>query len=119
MRLGRLLTLLAAGGLALALASTGALAQAAPQGNNPVVTPAPRGLKITLPMRVKYMQRYGYLLQGTVEVYSIANPNPDVLEPLSKSGETVTIEAIANGDRLTILTINGKKYEGKPAPAAK
>ena len=61
----------------------------------------------------------GYYLQGTTEVYQIANKNPEVLEPLFKSGETVTIEAIASGDLLTIQTINGKKYEGKPAPASK
>ena len=41
MRLKRLLAVLAAGVLAIALASAGALAQAAPQGNDPVVKPAP------------------------------------------------------------------------------
>ena len=52
-------------------------------------------------------------------MYQIANPNPEVLEPLFKSGETVTIEALASGDLLTIQSINGKKYEGIPAPASK
>jgi hypothetical protein len=116
----RLLALLAAGILAIALTSAGALAQTAAQGNDPVVKPAPRGLQVTLPVQVKKMKAMGgYYLQGKPEVYKIANKNPDVLEPLFKSGETVTIEAIASGDLLTIQTINGKKYEGKPAPAAK
>ena len=120
MRVKKLLAVLAAGVLAIALASAGALAQAAPQGNDPVVKPPPRGLQVTLQVKVKNMKVMGgYYLQGTTEVYKIANPNPEVLEPLFKSGETVTIEAIASGDLLTIQTINGKKYEGKPPPAAK
>ena len=120
MRLRRLLAVLAAGVLAIALASAGALAQAAPQGNDPVVKPAPRGLQVTLQVKVKNLKAMGgYYLQGTTEVYQIANQNPEVLEPLVKSGETVTIEASASGDLLTIQTLNGKKYEGKPAPASK
>jgi|WetSurMetagenome_2_1015567.scaffolds.fasta_scaffold342100_1 hypothetical protein len=120
MRLRRLLTLLAAGGLALALASTGALAQAAPQGDKPVAKPAPRGLHVTLQAKVNKMKIMGgYYLQGKPEVYKIANQDPEVLDPLFKSGETVSIEAQASGDLLTIQTINGKKYEGKPVPAAK
>ena len=120
MRLRRLLAVLAAGVLAIALASAGALAQAAPQGNDPVVKPPPRGLQVTLQVRVKNMKVMGgYYLQGITEVYQLANPNPEVLEPLVKSGETVTIEARASGDLLTIQTINGKKYEGKPSPASK
>jgi hypothetical protein len=120
MRLKRLLALLAAGLLVIALTSAGALAQAAPQGKDPVVKPAPRGLQVTLKVKVKNMKVMGgYYLQGIPEVYKIANKNPDILEPLFKSGETVTIEASASGDLLTIQTINGKKYEGKPAPASK
>ena len=120
MSLRRLLPLLAAGLLVIALTSAGALAQAAPQGKDPVVKPPPRGLQVTLPVQVKNLKVMGgYYLQGPVEVYKIANPNPEVLEPLFKSGETVTIEASASGDLLTIQTLNGKKYEGKPAPASK
>ncbi len=120
MRLRRLLALLAAGMLAIAFTSAGVLAQAAPQGNNPVVKPQPRGLQVTLQVKVKNLKVMGgYYLQGKTEVYKIANKNPEVLEPLFKSGETVTIEALASGDLLTILTINGKKYEVQPAPAAK
>ena len=120
MRLKRVLGVLAAGVLAIAFASAGVLAQATPQGNNPVVKSSPSGLQVTLPMKVKYMDAMGgYYLQGPVEVYKIANKNPEVLEPLVKSGETVTIEASASGDLLTIQTLNGKKYEAKPAPASK
>ena len=120
MRLRRLLALLAAGLLLIALTSAGALAQAAPQGKDPGVKPAPRGLQVTLQVKVKNLKVMGgYYLQGTPEVYKIANKNPEILEPLFKSGETVTIEASASGDLLTIQTINGKKYEEKPAPASK
>lgn len=118
MRLKRLLTVLAAGVVAAALASAGALAQAGSPGNAPAVKPLPRGLQVTLPVKVKNLKVMGgYYLQGTTEVYKIANKNPEVLEPLVVSGETVTIEALASGDLLTIQTINGKKYEGKPLPA--
>lgn len=120
MRLTGLLALLAAGALAIALTSAGALAQAAPPGNAPVVKAQPRGLQVTLKVKVKNLKVMGgYYLQGHPEVYKIANKNPQILEPLFKSGETVTIEARASGDMLTIQTINGKKYEVKPAPAAK
>jgi hypothetical protein len=120
MRFRRLLTVLAAGVLATALASAGALAQAAPQGNAPVVKPRPRGLKVTLQVKVKNLKVMGgYYVKGTTEVYKIANQNPEILGPLAKSGETVTIEARARGDLLTIETINSKKYQGKPQPASK
>jgi hypothetical protein len=120
MRLRRLLAVLAAAVLAIALASTGALPQAAPQGNEPVVKPPPRSLQVTLQVKVINPQAKGkYYLQGTPEVYRVANPNPAVLEPLVKSGATVTIEARASGDLLTIQTINGKKYQEKPLPPSK
>jgi hypothetical protein len=120
MRWKRLPAVFAAAVLAIALASAGALAQAAPPGKDPAVKPPPKGLQVTLQVKVTNPQAKGvYYLQGTPEVYLLANPNPEVLEPLVKSGETVTIEAGASGDLLTIQTINGKKYEGKPLPAAK
>jgi hypothetical protein len=120
MRLRRLLAGLAAGVLAIALSSTGALAQAAPQGNDPVVTPRPRGLQVTRQVRVKNLKVMGgYYFQGLTEVYKIANQNPEILEPLVKSGETVTIVARASGDLLTIETLNGKPYQEKSAPASK
>jgi|WetSurMetagenome_2_1015567.scaffolds.fasta_scaffold420296_1 hypothetical protein len=120
MRLKRLLAVLAAGVLATALTSAGALAQTAPQGNGPVVKPPRMGRQVTLQVKVKNMKVMGgYYVKTTTEVYKIANKIPEVLEPLAKSGETVTIQALARGDLLTIETINGKKYEAKPQPVAK
>jgi hypothetical protein len=120
MRLKRLLAVLSAGVLVTALASSGVLAQAAPQENDQVVKPQRLGRQVTLEVRVKNMKVMGgYYVQGITEVHKIANQNPEVLEPLVKSGETVTIQARARGDLLTIETINGKKYQGKPEPASK
>jgi hypothetical protein len=119
MRLRRLLAVLATGVLVTAIASAGALAQAASKGNDPAVKPGPMGVKVTLPVKVKILRSGAYGVQGRTEVYSIANPNPEILEPLAKSGETITIEARARGDLLTIETINGKKYQVKPQPALK
>jgi hypothetical protein len=120
MRLRRLLTLLAAGVLAIALTSSGVLAQAAPQGDGPAADPQRKGLLVTRQVKVNNMKVMGgYYLKGISEVYKIANQNPEVLEPLVKSGETVTVKAYARGDLLTIESINGKKYEVQPPPAAK
>jgi hypothetical protein len=120
MRMRKLLGVLAAGVLATALATSGALSQAAPQGNEPAVKPAPRGLQVTVKGKVaRSYNKRGYVLQGKPEVYLIANPNPEVLDALVKSGEPITVEARTSGDFLTIQTINGKKYEGTPAPPVK
>ncbi len=120
MKLKRLLAVLAAGVLATALASSGVLAQAAPQGNGAGVKPRAQGLQVTRQLKIKNMKVMGgYYARGTTEVYKIANQIPEVLEPLVKSGETVTIKAHASGDLLTIDTINGKKYQEKTQPAAK
>jgi hypothetical protein len=119
MRFKRLLAVLAAGMLVIVFASAGALAQVAPKGNGPVVQPGPQGLKVTLQVKVKILRSGEYGVQGKTEVYGIANQKPEILGPLAKSGETITIEARARGDLLTIETINGKKYEVKPQPALK
>jgi hypothetical protein len=118
MRLKRLLAVLVAGVLAIALASDGALAQAAPQGTEPIVKPGLRGLKVTLKVRMKNVKGAYYCL-GKTEVYRIANEIPEILDPLVKSGETVTIEARASGDLLIIETLNGQKYEAKSSPEPK
>jgi hypothetical protein len=71
-------------------------------------------------VRVKNMKVMGgYYCLGRTEVYKIANQIPEVLEPLVKSGETVTIEARASGDLLTIETLNGQKYQVKPSTESK
>jgi len=120
MSMKKLLAVLAAGLLLVALSSAGVMAQAASPGQAPVVKSQPRGLVVTRKVKVKQKKNIaGYYLQGIPEVYLLANPNPEVLDPLVKSGEIITITARASGDLLTILTINGQKYEGKPAPAAK
>jgi hypothetical protein len=120
MRWNRLLAALAAASLIMALATNGALAQAAPPGNAPVAKPQPKGLQVTVQAKIKNMKVMGgYYAQGKTEVYGIANQNPEILEPLVKSGETVTIVAQARGDLLIIETLNGKPYQGTPPPAAK
>lgn len=116
----RLLTILAAGLLACTLVATGGLAQGPTPEKSPVSSPRRQGLKITLQGKVQNLKVMGgYYIRGTTEVFKIANQNPHVLEPLAKSGDTVTIEAFARGDLLTIDTLNGKKYEGKPPPVSK
>ena len=60
--------------------------------------------------------RQGYIIQGQKppELFTIHNPKPKVLDPLVKSGKTVTIETqIIMGDNVLIEQIDGKKYPGK------
>ena len=61
----------------------------------------------------------GYYILSPGEVYKIANQNPQVLEELTKSGRTVTIEAKSQGDLLTIEKIDGQSYLGGQAPGPK
>jgi hypothetical protein len=76
--------------------------------------------KITTPGKIKYMKIMdGYYIQAPVEVFKIANQNPQVLEELVKSGRTVTIEARTQGDLLTIEKIDGQNYPGVKPPADK
>lgn len=82
---------------------------------------APKALKkITTQGKFKYMKIMGgYYIQAPVEVFKIANQNPQVLEELVKSGRTVTIEARPQGDILTIEKIDGQNYPGVKPPADK
>jgi hypothetical protein len=117
MKVRKLIAGLAAGFLAGVLI-TGAMAQEAPVGKTAVSKAARTGRKITLQAKVKHLDVMGgYYLRGRSEIYKIANQNPEILEPLAKSGESVTIEAFARGDLLTIQTLNGKKYQKKGQPA--
>jgi len=56
----------------------------------------------------------GYIIQGKQppELFTILNPNPDVLDTLVESEKTVTIEAVSiMGDNIDIQKIDGKPYE--------
>jgi hypothetical protein len=116
----RLLMLLAAGVLAGILVVSGVQAQEATTEKSPAPQSRVAGLKITVQGKIKNMKVMGgYYLYGAGEVYKIANQNPEVLAPLSQSGESVTVEAHARGDLLTIDKLNGKKYQVKPPAAVK
>ena len=58
----------------------------------------------------------GYYIQGQQprEIYIIHNSDPQVLETLAKSGQTVVIDArIILGDNVAIEKIDGKEYRGE------
>jgi hypothetical protein len=114
----KLIQVLTAGLLACALISTHALAQVQLGGKSTTVQEN-RGIKVTVQGIIKPKMGGGYVIRSRPEVLSIANPIPTVLEPLAKSGETVSIEALASGDLLTIQAINGKKYQNTPTPVSK
>jgi hypothetical protein len=119
MRSKNLMMVLAAGVLACTLVVTNGLGQGQPGEKTPVLQEQ-RGKKMTVEGQIKKAMRGGgYVIQAHGEVLSIANQYPAVLEPLSMSGETVSIEAYAFGDRLNILAINGKKYQDPQKPAVK
>ncbi len=62
---------------------------------------------------------HGYIIRGKkpAEVFTILNADPNVLDPLVKSGKTVDIEArIVSGDNVNIVTIDGKAYRGGATP---
>ncbi len=60
----------------------------------------------------------GYIIQGQEppELFTILNPNRQVLDSLVKSGKTVIIEAVSvMGDNVNIRTIDGKAYRESEA----
>jgi hypothetical protein len=115
----RLIAALAAGVFILALALPG-LAQGPPPPQSPAPQTRPAPKVITVQGKIAQMKAMGgYYLRSRPEVFKIANQNPAVLGPLAKSGKTVTIEAQYFGDLLTILKIDGKKYQGAKGPTAK
>lgn len=116
----KMITVLAAGALGLALAA-GAWAQVPPP---PKTVPAPKVRQplqqLTLEGKIRYMKAMGgYYIRGKTEVYIIANQNPKVLDALVKSGKAVTIVAKPSGDILKIISIDGKSYQGMEKPAFK
>ncbi len=105
--------------LALALASGPVLAQApkaaekqpAPAAKAPA--PPPQTLKLTITGKIA-KEPQGYIIQGQKppELFTILNPNPQVLDKLVKSGKTVTIEAVSvMGDNVNVEKIDGKPYK--------
>jgi hypothetical protein len=111
---------LAASLLICALVVTNGLAQGQP-GEKTSVTQAQPGKKMTVEGKIQKATwgGGGYIIRTRAEVLTINNPYPAVLEPLAKSGERVSIEALSMGDRLIIQAINGKKYQDTPKPATK
>jgi hypothetical protein len=106
------------GVLACTLVVTSGLAQVQPSETS-TVPQSPVGKKGTIEGKIKKGYRGSYIVRTRAEVLTISNPYPAVLEPLTKSDTMVRIDAFAAGDRLTIVAINGKKYEDIQKPAAK
>jgi hypothetical protein len=80
-------------------------------------TPTPQAAKPPVPKFTItgkiYKDETGYYIQGQKppEVFTILNPDPQVLDKLAKSGKTVTIEARSEGgDNVAIAKIDGKNY---------
>lgn len=60
----------------------------------------------------------GYIIQGQEppELFTILNPNPQVLDSLVKSGKNVIVEAVSvMGDNVNIRVIDGKAYRESEA----
>jgi hypothetical protein len=114
----QLIRMAAIGLLACVLLSTSGLAQGQTGGKSTIAQDN-RGIKVTVQGIIKPRMGGGYVIRSRAEVLTIANPIPAALEPYAKSGETVTIDALASGDLLTIKMINGKNYQAPPQPAAK
>jgi len=63
---------------------------------------------------------YGYVIQSKRDtilstIYTILNPNPQVLDKYVKSGKDIPVEIrIVSGDNVNIEKIDGKKYTSTP-----
>lgn len=63
---------------------------------------------------------YGYVIQSKRDtilstIYTILNPNPQVLDKYLKSGKDIPVEIrIVSGDNVNIEKIDGKKYTSTP-----
>jgi hypothetical protein len=106
--------------LCFALAGLHGIALAQPKAKTPAKTPIHEPMKMTIQGKIlKDKSMGGYYIRGVTEVYIIANQNPKVMEPLVKSGKTITIVAKPNGDIMTIEKLDGKPYTGKQEPVFK
>lgn len=115
----KLLAILVAGALSLALA-TGAMAQAAPKAGGSKARVRQPLKQITVKGKINKMRIMGgYYIRSKPEVYKITNQNPKVLDDIFKSGKTVTIVAKPHGDYLEIISIDGQPYPGVEKPKSK
>ena len=91
------------------------------QLEKPAAGPAAKAhTKVVIQGKIKNLPIMGgYYILSKPEVYKIANKDPQILEELARSGRTVTIEARAQGDLLTIEKIDGQAYAGGGAPGAR
>ena len=96
------------------------LAQAPQAGAKPSAPAATRPMTMSITGKIAKTEQ-GYIIQGQEppELFTILNPNPQVLDRLAKIGKSVTIEAVSVlGDNVNIQKIDGKAYqeakEGKP-----
>jgi len=49
--------------------------------------------------------------KGTLEVFTVLNPEPKILDEYIQSGKVVDIEVqVISGDNIKIMTIDGKNY---------
>ena len=106
--------------LSLALAGP-VLAQPPQAGAKPGAPTAAKPMTMSITGKIAKAEQ-GYIIQGQKppEIFTILNPNPQVLDSLVKSGKTVTIEAVSvMGDNVNIQKIDGKAYQeakpGKPS----
>jgi hypothetical protein len=98
--------------ISLTLAAGPVLAQAPKTAEKQTAT-ATQTMKLTITGKIA-KETQGYIIQGQKppELFTILNPNPNVLDKLVKSGKTVTIEAVSvMGDNVNIEKIDGKPYK--------
>ena len=96
------------------------LAQAPQAGAKPSAPAAARPMTMSITGKIAKTEQ-GYIIQGQTppELFTILNPNAQVLDSLVESGKSVTIEAVSiMGDNVNIQKIDGKAYQeskvGKP-----
>lgn len=119
MQVKKLLAILAAGALSVALA-TGAMAQTPPKAGGSKAQVRRTLQQITVKGKLNYLKVMGgYYIRSKPEVYKIANQNPKVLADLVKSGKMLTIVGKPHGDLLEITSIDGKPYQGVTKPKSK
>jgi hypothetical protein len=104
----------------LSLALAGPVLAQGPKAAEKQPAPAPQSMKMMITGKIAKVEQ-GYVIQGQkpLELFTILNANPKVLDKLVKSGKTVTIEAVSVvGDNVNIQKIDGKDYQepeaGKP-----